>query len=84
MLAKQISKLNKSYKIICIGGSIAIACGDETKVPQFFSNVEFLWRLQTDTVRRIKRLLETFFGYVRGKYIYNLFDELIFRIIEKK
>jgi len=74
-LAEYISNHNKYFKIICIGGSIAIASGQEKEVPQFLSNFEFLWRLQYESYRRIKRLLITFAYYIYG---------IIFKKLENK
>ena len=48
------------YKIICIGGSVAIWSGLEQKVPEKLINFEFLWRLRYETRRRLVRLLKTF------------------------
>jgi len=38
-------------------------------IPKFFdeSGLEFLWRLRTDTKRRIFRLIYTIFYYFRGE-----------------
>ncbi len=82
-LAYELAKKNKFFKIICIGGSIAIASGEEKPVPKFLQDYEFLWRLKTDFFRRTVRLLESFIFYLRGHYINNLFNKTIFRIIEK-
>jgi UDP-N-acetyl-D-mannosaminuronic acid transferase (WecB/TagA/CpsF family) len=67
--AKLIALNNKYYKIICIGGAISMASGDEKMIPKFFdeSGLEFLWRLRTDTKRRIFRLIYTIFYYFRGE-----------------
>lgn len=67
--AEHLSHTNKSFKIICIGGSIAIASGEEKVVPKFIYYFEFLWRLRYDTLRRLNRLFITFFYYIYGKYI---------------
>ena len=66
--AARIVKLNKYFKIICIGGGISIASGDEVRVPKFMNkfNLEFIWRLRTDSTRRFARLIYTFFLYLRG------------------
>ena len=69
ILADYISKNNKYFKIICIGGSISIACGDEKEVPKFLYNFEFLWRLRYETWRRSKRLTQSLYNYLVGKYI---------------
>lgn len=58
-LAHEISKRNKYYKIICIGGGLLIASGTEKNMPKFFkkNELEFLWRLHSDFRRRLLRLL---------------------------
>ena len=76
ILANYISKNNQHFKIVCIGGAISIACGDEKEVPKILYKYEFLWRLQFESKRRIKRLLHTFFSYLYGKYIGKRFDNL--------
>ena len=59
-LAYSLAKKNLYFKIICIGGSIAIASGEEKQVPKILQNYEFLWRLKNDFFRRIIRLFESF------------------------
>ncbi len=65
-LAELIEKNNKYYKIICIGGAISVASGDEKVIPKLFDrlNIEFIWRLRTDTRRRVLRLIYTFCFYI--------------------
>ena len=77
-LADYLSKINDDYKIICIGASIAIASGDEKEVPELLKNYEFLWRLKSDTFRRLKRIIETLVYYLKGKYINKTFDNIRF------
>ena len=81
-LAYNIAKKNSNFKIICIGGSIAIASGDEKPVPRFLQNYEFLWRLKNDFFRRTIRLFESFLYYIKGHYKENLYNKSIFKIIE--
>ena len=69
ILAEYIAKNNKYFKIICIGGSIGIACGEEQEVPKILYNFEFLWRLQFETKRRLKRIILSLIYYTYGKYI---------------
>ena len=82
-LAFKLAKTNKDFKIICIGGSIAIASGEEKQVPKFLENFEFLWRLKNDFFRRILRLFESLYFYLKGNYIYNIYNKTIFKIIDK-
>jgi UDP-N-acetyl-D-mannosaminuronic acid transferase (WecB/TagA/CpsF family) len=77
-LAYYISKKNSNYKIICIGASLRMASGEEKIVPNFMKNYEFLWRLKNDFFRRLKRLIESFFYYIVGKYIYKIYQNTKF------
>ena len=83
-LAYLLAKKNKYFKIICIGGSISIASGEEKQVPKKFQDYEFLWRLNTDFFRRLIRLLESLYYYLKGKYLNNIYNQTIFKIIEKE
>jgi hypothetical protein len=69
LVANYIANKNKEFKIICIGGSIAIASGDEKEVPKYLARLEFLWRLRYETRRRIFRLIISFIYYIKGKYL---------------
>ena len=68
---KLLSKYPKS-DFICIGGSINILSGLEKKSPKIFSilNLEWLWRLRFDTFRRLIRLIESSYFYLK-LYISN-------------
>ena len=81
-MAYNLAKFNKNYKIICIGASVAITSGEETKVPKFIENYEFIWRLKNDTLRRLKRLIQTFYYFFMGKYFEKIYNKIIFKIIE--
>jgi N-acetylglucosaminyldiphosphoundecaprenol N-acetyl-beta-D-mannosaminyltransferase len=78
ILANFILKKNKNSKIICIGGGLAIAAKDEKPCPIFLDKfyLEFLWRLQYQTKRRLIRLIETL--YLSLKSIFFLFNKRIF------
>ena len=67
IFAESILKKNPMRKIICIGGGLRIASGSEKKCPAFFYNIglEFLWRLNSDTKRRIKRLSNDLFYFLK-------------------
>jgi len=81
IIAEHLSKINKFYKIICIGGSIAMVTGDEKPVPKLLYKFEFLWRLQFDTKRRIKRLTSTFYYFLKERFTNNKYKENYIRII---
>ena len=76
LIANHIASKNKEFRIICIGGSISIACGDEKEVPKFLYPLEFLWRLRYETRRRILRLLTSFIYYIIGRFINNKINNL--------
>ena len=81
-LAYNLTKINKEYKIICIGASIAIASGEEKQVPKIIKKMEYLWRLRSDTVRRLLRILETIYYYLKGRYILKTFLKTSFKKID--
>ena len=64
--ANIIANKSINYKIICIGGAINMASGVEREIPSLLDTLglEFLWRLKNDPLRRLKRLIETFFIYL--------------------
>ena len=74
--AQHLAHHNKKYKIICIGGSIAIASGEEKVVPIKIYYLEFIWRLRYDTLRRINRLINTFILFLYGKYLTNKINKI--------
>ena len=83
ILASKIIKNNINYNIICIGGSIPISSGEISIVPDIFENYEFIWRLKTDPYRRIIRLIDSYYNFLKGKYINRIYNKLIFKVIEK-
>ena len=73
LLANYISYTKKNYKIICIGGGLAMASGSEKIVPNILYkiNLEFLWRLiSADFLRRIFRLFYSFLIFYKN-FIFN-------------
>ena len=80
-IGEKISKINNNYRVICIGASIGIACGDEKQVPYFIKNFEFFWRLRYETLRRTKRLLETFIYYLIGVFISKKIRNLEIQVV---
>ena len=82
ILAYLIKKKLSFYKIICIGGAISIASKEITDVPKFLINHEYIWRLKTDTIRRLIRLFDSYFYYLIGKYT-GKYQRIIFNKIEE-
>jgi glycosyltransferase involved in cell wall biosynthesis len=80
IFAQCLAKKNNNYKIICIGGSIAIASGEERPVPKIISYLEFIWRLRYETYRRMNRLINTFTYFIYGKFYLR---KLKFKILER-
>ena len=71
IVGNEILKKLSSCSVVCIGGAINILSGHETKSPQIFNdlNLEWLWRLRFDTKRRLGRLLESLFLFVKIKLL---------------
>jgi UDP-N-acetyl-D-mannosaminuronic acid transferase (WecB/TagA/CpsF family) len=57
-----------------------MASGDEKMIPKFIDEMglEFIWRLRTDTRRRVFRLLYTIIYYLLGEITF------LFRNLKKK
>jgi glycosyltransferase involved in cell wall biosynthesis len=68
LLAIELARRNMNYKIICIGGSLNIVSGTEPVTPHILYkyNLEFIWRLRFDTIRRSIRLFETLIYFTIG------------------
>ena len=81
-LALFLSKKFNQFKIICIGASLSIASGEESAVPNFLKNFEYVWRLRTDTLRRFIRLFNTFYHYYKNSLIFNKYNLIRFLEIE--
>jgi len=82
-LADIISRKQKYYKILCLGGAVEMASGEDRPVPEFFDKIglEFLWRLRKETLRRLKRLLLTsiYFLYAQVLFKYSLIKKEIIK-----
>ena len=83
--ASLIMANNKFYKIICIGGAVNMASGSEKIVPSIIEkfNLEFLWRLRTDSRRRLKRLMISALYYFMGE-ISLKFKNINIKLIDGK
>lgn len=84
-LSQLIMDHSKFFKIICIGGAINMASGSEKPVPTFLDNMnlEFLWRLRTDPVRRLRRLFVSALYYILAEISFK-FKNLNKKILDDK
>ena len=82
IVATMLSKKNNFFKIICIGGSINIASGEEKAVPKIIYNLEWFWRLRYETKRRLIRLIRTFKNYYIKRIFSQKFVNLSVKIID--
>ena len=75
--AQEIVNNNKFFKIICVGGAVSMAAGDERAIPIIFEKygLEFLWRLRTDTKRRIKRLIISLILYLKAELSFKFYNQ---------
>ena len=73
ILENEVGKYNKNFKILCIGGGLGIDAGEISKCPEILQNfgLEFVWRLNSDPWRRIKRLTGTIFIYILNLHKIN-------------
>ena len=85
IIAKNILKYNKNKRIFifCLGGGVAMAAGEEEIVPEKIENLnlEWLWRLRTDTFFRLKRLIYTASIFFIKK-ISNFFKKIVFEELD--
>ena len=79
LLSEKIREYSAHFKILCVGGAVTMASGEERPIPKFFENngLEFLWRLKDDTRRRFYRLFVSFTSYLTGLIFmkYNKFKK---------
>ena len=66
--------IKKPAKYYCFGGALNMLSGNENPAPSFvvFLGIEFLWRLQNDTLRRIFRffwIIQHIFKFKRERFI---------------
>ena len=82
IIAKKLLQLNSSKNIFifCLGGGLAIAAGEEKAVPEKIEklNLEWLWRLKTDTYFRLKRLFRTGSIFIFKK-VFKYYNKINFR-----
>ncbi len=80
MMAQFLSKKNKKFKIICIGASLNLVSNFEKPVPPLLYklNLEWFWRLKTDPRRRIIRIIQSYYFYLKS-YYNGIYSKLIFK-----
>ena len=85
ILALNILNNNKNKKIflLCLGGGMSMVTGEEKIVPEILEkiNLEWLWRLRSNTWFRLKRLVTTSFIFL-FKIIFRYFDKTNFKNID--
>ena len=85
ILALNILNNNKNKKIflLCMGGGMSMVTGEEKIVPEILEkiNLEWLWRLRSNTWFRLKRLVTTAFKFVL-KIILRYFNKTNFKNID--
>jgi glycosyltransferase involved in cell wall biosynthesis len=76
IIANYISEYSRHYKIICFGGALNMFYDQKYFVPKYIRNlnIEFLYRLKTDTYRRAKRL---FLSFIMSVYYIVILRRLI-------
>ncbi len=59
---------NSDMHFFCIGGALNMLAHPELDCPRYFRvlGLEFVFRLRTDTVRRMNRLVQSFFSVARN------------------
>lgn len=85
ILALNILNNNKNKKIflLCLGGGMSMVAGEEKIVPEILEkiNLEWLWRLRSNTFFRLKRLIVTAFRFL-FKIIFKYFNKTNFKNID--
>jgi hypothetical protein len=78
-----IAKQSKKFKIICVGGAVHMITGQELPISDRFDFplLEALYRLRSDTIRRLARFLKTLFFVlidiknIKKKYEFKLLSD---------
>ena len=82
IFALELAKVNKNFRILCIGGAINMITGEETPVPIYLEKYfEAFWRLRYETKRRTKRLIGTLLYYFKGE-ITDEFKKINFKLVK--
>ncbi len=78
IIAEYLKSKNKNFHIICIGGGLKMASGEEKPPPKSLENygLETIWRLRNETLRRVRRLIISFYYFSKG-YLNNKFKDIV-------
>ena len=70
IIAEHLKDNNKNFHIICIGGGLRMASGEEKPPPKILENygLETVWRLRNETFRRLSRLIKSFSYFIKGYF----------------
>ena len=84
IIAEYLKNKNKNFHIICIGGGLKMASGEEKPPPKALENygLETIWRLRSEPIRRTIRLLNSFYYFIKG-YLDNSFKDIVLENNEK-
>ncbi len=85
IIAEHLKNLNENFHIICIGGGLRMASGEEKPPPKVLENygLETVWRLRNETFRRLSRLGKSFSYFIKG-YFKNEIKNILIVDNEKK
>ena len=74
---------NKKIFILCLGGGMSMVSGEEKIVPESIENMnlEWIWRLRSNTLFRLKRLFVTGYGFF-SKLFLRYFNKTKFNKID--
>ncbi len=70
IIAEHLRGISNKFHIICIGGGLSMASGEEKPPPKILENygLETVWRLRNETFRRLNRLIRSFSYFLKGYY----------------
>lgn len=85
IIAEHLKNINENFHIICIGGGLRMASGEEKPPPKILENygLETVWRLRNETFRRLRRLGKSFSYFIKG-YFKNEIKNILITNNEKE
>jgi hypothetical protein len=67
-----ITVLSQTYENI----KYIIIDGEKKPEPEFLKNYEFIWKLRTDSLKRLIRLYKSFLNFTKEKYFKKKFKKI--------